>query len=77
MLSEIFRSVFPDGWQYITAMTKRPEGIEGMLNYMVYQMDGEMDGEYIYIVEDSDIDLGLLSAVEKNFMKLMEILADF
>mgnify|MGYP000866047362 FL=1 len=77
LLSEIFRSVFPDGWQYITAMTKRPEGIEGMLNYMVYQMDGEMDGEYIYIVEDSDIDLGLLSAVEKNFMKLMEILADF
>lgn len=31
----------------------------------------------IYIVEDSDVDLGLLNAIEKNFMRFMEIITDF
>lgn len=77
LLAEVFKSVFPEGWPYITAVTKRPEGIDGMLNYMVYQIEGGNVDSYIYIIEDSDIDLGLLNAVEKNFMKFMEIIADF
>lgn len=77
LLSETFKSIFPNGWQYITAITKRPDDIDGMLNYMVYPVYGELEDEYIYIIEDSDLDLGLLDAVEKNFMKLMEIIADF
>ena len=77
LLGEMFRSIFPDGHQYLAVMTKRPEDIEGMLNYMVYPVSGGIEDDYIYIVEDSDIDLGLLEAVERNLMKLMETVADF
>lgn len=77
LLTEIFKSVFPDAWQYIGVVTKTPEDIEGMLNYMVYSSSGDMDEDCIYVIEDSDIDLGLLEAVEKNWMKFMEIIADF
>jgi len=77
LLSEIFRSVFPQGWQYLAVMTKMPEDVDGMLNYMVYPAEGALKEGCIYIVEDSDIDLGLLNAVEKNFVRLMEIAADF
>ncbi len=77
LLSEIFKSVFPDGWPYLAAVTKRPDDVEGMLNYVVYPAEGDVEAGYVYIIEDSEIDLGLLDAVEKNFMRLMEIVADF
>ncbi|MBQ1332280.1 MAG: hypothetical protein IIY36_05035, partial [Lachnospiraceae bacterium] len=77
LLSEIFRSVFPDGWAYLAAVTKRTEDAEGFLNYLVYPAEGGIEDGYIYIIEDSDIDLGLLEAVERNFRKLMEIMTDF
>ena len=77
LMSEMFRSIFPDGHQYLAVMTKRPDDIEGMLNYMVYPVSGGIEDDYIYIVEDSDIDLGLMEAVERNLMKIMETVADF
>lgn len=77
LLSEMFKSIFPDGWQYISVMSKRPKQVGGMLNYLVSDLDGDLDDEYIYIVEDSDIDLGLINAVEKNFDKFMDIIADY
>ena len=77
LLSELFHTVFPDAWQYLSVLTVRPSDIEGMLNYMVYNVDGNLSEEYIYIVEDSDLDLGLLDAVNRNLSKLFEILCDF
>ena len=77
MLGEVFRSIFPDGAAYLAAVCKRPDNIDGMLNYVVYPASGNVEDGYIYIIEDSDIDLGFLGAIEKNFMKIMEIIADF
>lgn len=77
LLMEMFRTIFPNTWHYLGVMTKRPDNIEGMLNYTVYDLQGDIEDDYIYIVEDSDMDLGLLEAVEKNFMRFMEILSDF
>ncbi len=77
LLSEVFKSVFPDGWPYLAVVTRRPDDVEGILNYVVYPVEGDVEAGYIYIIEDSEIDLGLLDAVEKNFMRLMEIVADF
>lgn len=77
MLQEMFKTIYPDLWPYIVVTTSRPEHIEGMLNYTVYEIDGDYNEEYIYIIEDSDIDLGVLSSVENNFTKFMEILADY
>lgn len=77
MLSEIFRSMYPDSWQYLAPVMAQPDDIDGMLNYVVYSAAGIPEDECIYIVEDSVLDMGLLSSVEKNYMKFMEILADF
>ena len=77
LMSEVMRSIFPDGWPYIAIMTKRPEDIGGMLNYLVYPAYGDIEPGYIYIVEDSDVDLGLIDSLEKNFMRIMEVIADF
>ena len=77
LLSEVFKSVFPDGWPYLAVVAKRPEDIDGMLNYLVYPIEGDVAEDYIYIIEDSEIDLGLLEAVDRNLMRLMEIVTDF
>lgn len=77
LLSEILRSVFPEGWPYIAVMCTRPDDIDGMLNYMMYELEGNVEDDYIYIVEDSNLDLGLLEAIEKNFMQFMDIITDY
>lgn len=77
LLSEVFKSVFPDGWPYLAVVAKRPDDIEGILNYLVYPVKGGLSDDCIYIIEDSEIDLGLTEAVDRNLMKLMEIVADF
>ena len=77
LLSEVFRSIFPNSWQYISVITKRPDDIAGMLNHVVHQVEGELEDGYIYIIEDSDIDLGLLEAIDRNLMQIMEIVTDF
>lgn len=77
LLSELFRSVFPDAWQYLAVVTRQPDDIDGMLNYLVYALHGEIEDDEIYIVEDSDLDLGLLDAINRNLTQLLEILADF
>lgn len=77
LLMEIFRSIFPEGWPYIAVLCVMPEGVEGMLNHMLYGMEGEVEEDCIYIVEDSNLDLGLLEAIEKNLILFLEILTDF
>lgn len=77
LLTEVMRSIFPEGWPYIAVLCTIPEDINGMLNNMLYGAAGEVEDEYIYIVEDSNLDLGLLEAIENNFILFMEIIADF
>lgn len=77
LLSEAFRSMFPDGYPYIAVTTKCSEKIEGMLSKIVYPVDGDIEDEYIYIIEDSDIDLGLLEAIDRNLMKIFDVVGDY
>lgn len=77
LLSELFKTIFPNSWQYIAVLSAIPEDIEGMLNYANYTMDKDLDDEYIYIVEDSDMDLGLIGAIINNFEKILYVLTDF
>lgn len=76
LLSETLRSVFPDGWPYIAVTTPYSDEKKGVLNAMVYPVSGEV-GDYIYIIEDSDIDMGLMEAIERNWDRLMDTLGDF
>lgn len=77
LISEIFRTIFPDGWPYLAVVTKIPDNIDGVLNYMLYSIHGDIEEGCIYIIEDSDIDLGLLEAIEMNLTKILEIVTDF
>lgn len=77
LLSELLKSVFPNAWQYIAVTTTMPEDVDGMLNYLIYTVKGSIESEYIYIIEDSELDLGLLDAVEKNLVKFFEIITDY
>jgi len=77
LLMEVFRSLFPNSWHYLAAVAARPDDISGMLNYVTYEIDGDIGEEYIYIFEDSDVDLGLLDAIDKNLIQIMELIADF
>ena len=64
-MMEMFRSIFPNTWHYLAVTTATPEDVSGMLNYAVYELHGNVEEDYIYVIEDSDMDLGLLEAVEK------------
>lgn len=77
LLNEMFRSIFPDAWPYLAVLCARPEDVEGMLDKFNYHVDGFIDDGMIYIVEDSDMDLGLLEAIDNNLMRLFEIMSDY
>lgn len=77
LLNELFKTFYPDGWHYLSCASTMPDGVDGILNYMVYGISGEYEPDYIYIIEDSDMDLGLLESVEKNLLKYLEILTDY
>lgn len=77
LLSELFKTVFPDAWEYLAVTTAMSNRVNGMLNYLVYELAGVTEDDSIYILEDSEIDLGLLEAVEKNMTHLLEIITDY
>lgn len=77
LLSELSKTIFPYAWQYIAFVCKRPFDVEGMLDKYNYSIQGAVDDEAIVVIEDSDMDLGLIDAIENNIQRLFEILADY
>ena len=74
VLNELMVSVFPNAHDYLTALTV-DEGDNGgdLLDDLV--VEGRADS--IFIVENSLVDLGLIVAVERNWRRLLEIVADY
>lgn len=77
LLNEIFRSVFPDAWPYISAVSPLPKEANGMLGKASYHVTGKTEDDCICLIEDSTIDLGLLDAVGKNLPQLLQLVTDF
>lgn len=77
LLTELFRSLFPEAIDYIAVLSRVPETVTGILRNFSYTLEGAYDDESIYIVEDSDMDIGLIEAVDQNIMRIFEILADY
>jgi hypothetical protein len=79
LLNEIFITLYPESYHYITAAIKNQSdtasGISELLSSV--QLNGFTDMEAIYIIEDCEIDLGLLVSVERNLTRLLEIIADY
>lgn len=77
LLQELFHTVYPENWQYIAVLSEKVNDLEGMLTYMTYEGINLPEGNDIFIVEDSELDLGLLESIDHNFMRFMEIITDY
>lgn len=77
LMNEVFRTTYPETYHYISALTPFSDNCDSVnLAYATYRLDGECDDSCIYIVEDSDIDLGLIVSVERNLKRYFEIISD-
>lgn len=81
MLNEVFRTVFAENQAYICAVTDEsfmedPDG-KDPLTYSVKGDEYEIGKNTIYIIEDSQLDLGLTVAVERNIKRLLNIVWDY
>ncbi len=80
MLNELFRTLFAENQSYIVALTDL-DGIDTSdvkpMTYDIKLSNEEMSNKCIYIIEDSQVDLGLTIAVERNIQRIFEILQDY
>jgi len=79
LLNEIFITLFPESYHFITATVKIPPDTLSNISPLLspVQLQGFDDEEAVYIIEDCEIDLGLLVSVERNLTRLLEIIADY
>jgi hypothetical protein len=79
LLNEIFITLYPESYHYINATVIMPSGTVSKISKLLspVQLDGFDDDDAIYIIEDCEIDLGLLVSVERNITRLFEIIADY
>lgn len=75
LLSEVFRTVYPGGCHYLAAVTGGEH--EGVVGKALYSADGSIEEDCVYIIEDSDLDLGLLESVDRNLTRLLGIVTDY
>ena len=75
MLNELFVTLFPEMHEYIVATTLDSSD-EKNLGYIPALSTDDEAGDYIYIIEDSLIDMGLLINVERYFKRILEIITD-
>ncbi len=76
LLNEVFVTLFADNQPFISAVT------EGNYNApLTYSLEVAEDiqntDKCIYIIEDSQLDIGLLIAVERNMNRILQIIADY
>lgn len=76
LFNELFRTMFAENQSYIVAVTPGECEIP-----ITYELAGEkgfaLDENAIYILEDSQLDIGLLVAVERNLNRIFSILCDY
>ncbi len=80
MMNELFVTLFPEMHEYIVATTNGTEfdKCDGYIPRLIVNgEDGVVEDDgYIYIIEDSLIDMGLLINVDRYFTRIMEIITD-
>ena len=76
LLNEVFVTLFADNQPFISAVT--PGSYTAPLTYSLEMGEGvEANDKCIYIIEDSQLDIGLLIAVERNVKRIMQIVSDY
>ena len=76
LLNEVFVTLFADNQAFISAVT--PGCYEAPLTYSMALEEGLENAEKcIFIIEDSQLDIGLLIAVERNVNRILQIVSDY
>ena len=76
LLNEVFVTLFADNQAYISAVT--PGNYDAPLTYSLdLSEDIENADKCIFIIEDSQLDIGLLIAVERNVNRIFQIISDY
>ncbi len=72
LFNEVFRTLFAENHAFIAAVmpgeVREPS---------TYTLDGAVGSSCIYIIEDSQLDLGLLVAVQRNLNRIFAIICDY
>lgn len=76
LFNEVFRTLFADNQAYITAVMAG-EMKEPITYHLAGDNGFEPNPTSIYILEDSQLDLGLLIAVERNLWRIFSIICDY
>jgi hypothetical protein len=82
LLNEALVTVFPHGSPFITVLTEDDSGTVGDLLHQLTPVGadagpGDPSRQSLYVLEDSMIDLGLTSAVERNWEQLFRVVTDY
>lgn len=82
LLNEAFVTVFPHASAFITVLTEDDARTVGDLLYELTPPDTTGNGNSpsrhcLYVLEDSMIDLGLTSAVERNWEEIFQLVTDY
>lgn len=81
LFNEIFKTIFAENQAYICAVTDDSflAEVDGdkPLTYSVKGEGYELKKNAIYIIEDSQLDLGLTVAVERNLQRIFSIIHDY
>lgn len=76
LLNEVFVTLFADNQAFITAVT--PGKYDAPLTYSLEMAENvENADKCIFVIEDSQLDIGLLVAVERNIGRILQIIADY
>ena len=77
LLSELMHTLFPYSWHYIAVLCKKPEIEDDKLKMFTYEITGAAEDDLIYFLEDSNMDLGLIEAIDNNLFRILEIVTDY
>ncbi|MCD8150242.1 MAG: hypothetical protein LUE92_11950 [Clostridiales bacterium] len=72
LMNELFVTLFAENQGFIAAVMPGEQDVP-----MTYQVDGCPIENCIYIIEDSQLDIGLLEAAQRNLDRILSILCDY
>ena len=76
IMSELFKTLYPKDHSFIAVLA--PGAEEGAVpEGVLYECECPEDGNVLYIVEDSLIDIGLLSSIGRNIPRILEACWDY
>jgi len=77
LLGELFKSTMPQTHGYLGVVAPNLSYGE-LFEGVCYNLQTTAEGDTgIYIIEDSEIDLGMISSVSRNLSRLLEIITDY